>query len=499
MSVRVEHGDCLDVMATLAAEGVTVDSIVTDPPYHLTNNTGSRSPFPGQYTPIGKPREPKGGFMGKKWDGGDVAFRPETWRLAFDLLKPGGYLIAFGGTRTYHRLACAIEDAGFEIRDQLQWLFGSGFPKSHDVSKAIDKAAPRVGMFDNFAQHYADRRRAACLSHNAICEVGKFYAEHNHGGASSNWEKGHNVPTLAQWRILKPLLGLSSKWLPLIERIEAEREIVGQNRNGDPVAWYAQSDRGDGFADITSPATAAAKQWDGWGTALKPASEPIVLARKPLSEKSVAANVLRHGTGAVNVDGCRVGTERGVPSSHSTASSTIGAIGISGQRIADELNPNLGRWPANVVHDGSDEVLEAFAAYGERLGAVSNGRKGVEGLYQDGIGAADQLPSFGDTGTAARFFYSAKADATDRLGSKHPTVKPVDLMRWLVRLVTPKNGTVLDPFAGTGTTGMACLAEGFDAILIEQEAEYVADIERRIAHVSGGDTPLFAPVAEGTA
>jgi site-specific DNA-methyltransferase (adenine-specific) len=321
--VRLLRGDCLELLPTL--EECSIDSCVTDPPYHLTNNTGTRSPLPGQYTPIGKPKQPKGGFMGKQWDGGDIAFNHLVWELVFRALKPGAHLLAFSGTRTYHRMACAIEDAGFEIRDQIGWCYGSGFPKSHDIG-------------------------------------------------------------------------------------------------------------------------------NGWGSALKPAWEPIVLARKPLSESSIAANVLKHGAGGINIDGCRVG-----------------------------IDDTQGRWPANLIHDGSEEVVRGFPD-------VSSGAPGVMRLGEN-RGAAygaesrppgTQMTGFGDSGSAARFFYTAKADSDDRLGSKHPTVKPVDLIQYLVRLVTPKGGLVLDPFAGTGTTAEAGFYEGLQVVLIEREEEYQADIVRRM-------------------
>src|SRR5699024_2772277 len=264
----------------------SVDAIVTDPPYGL-------------------------GFMGKKWDGLPPSL--EWAEACYRVLKPGGHIAAFGGTRTWRRLAVAIEDAGFEMRDSLAWLYGSGFPKSMNVGKAIDKAAPRADMFVEFAAHYGARRKAAGLNHRQVCEAGRFYGEHNKGGASVNWEKGYGVPTPAQWDTLAPLLGLSSEWLPLIERVEAEREVVGTKKAG--IATPGDVDRhtvGGSKAvevDVTAPATPEAAQWDGWGTALKPAFEPIVLARKPLAEKTVARNVLAYGTGAINVDACRIATD----------------------------------------------------------------------------------------------------------------------------------------------------------------------------------------------
>ncbi len=358
MSVAVHLADCVEWLR--AYDGPLFDSAVTDPPYEL-------------------------GFMGKKWDSTGVAFRPETWRAVYDALKPGAHLVAFSGTRTYHRMACAIEDAGFEIRDQLAWCYGSGFPKSHNIG-------------------------------------------------------------------------------------------------------------------------------DGWGTSLKPSLEPICLARKPLSEKTVAANVLRWGTGAINVDATRIDTTEnlngGRYSEHGAGEAdgnTYGS-GINNRKPSQYSQP-AGRWPANLLHDGSDEVLAGFP----ETGAASVGDRGERpGLRGNATKSSDSKGHDDNGGSAARFFYSAKAGPLDRLGSKHPTVKPVDLMRWLVRLVTPKGGRILEPFAGSGTTGIAAMAEGFDCTMLELMPDHVADIERKLAFLRGegaatfiehnrhrpakeaGDMPLFA-------
>ena len=422
MAVRVEAGDCREVMPRLAAEGVLFDACVTDPPYHLTSivkRFGASGAAPAQHGTDGLYARASAGFMGQRWDGGDIAFRPETWRLVFDLLKPGAHLVAFSGTRTYHRMACAIEDAGFEIRDQLAWVYGSGFPKSHDVSKGIDR-------------HQGDAR---------------------------------------------PVIG---------------REILTNDIRGGALLDAVHGGVRPAFErEITSAASAASAAWVGWGTALKPAWEPIVLARVPLCG-TVAANVLAHGTGALNIDGCRVEAPEGsvVRMEHRETGSARGYDG--GLKGGERIEPQtLGRWPANLGHDGSDEVLAGFPDTASGTGAV----KRASGADRDGnrgaaLGAESRpagtvMSCIGDAGSAARFFYTAKADAEDRFGSRHPTVKPVDLMRWLVRLVTPPGGTVLDPFAGSGTTGAAAIAEGFDAILIEREAEYLKDIAERIAWCEG--------------
>lgn len=384
--VTLHCGDCLAVLPTLAEN--SIDSVVCDPPYHLTRIVKR----------FGVYKRASGGFMGKQWDGGDIAFQVETWAAVYRVLKPGAHLIAFSGTRTYHRMACAIEDAGFEIRDQGAWCYGSGFPKSHNISKAIDRAA---GAKRDVVGRKSDPRYLWPAN------------------AASGSPMGNISPRVNG-------------------RINYERA---------------------GF--VTAPATDNAAEWEGWGTALKPAWEPICLARKPLSEPTIAANVLRWGTGALNIDACRiewVGFAESRARGMATQSNSIGK------------ESRDGRWPANLIHDGSEEVIAAY-------------NNGVYGALNYIVN--DPEPR-GDKGSAARFFYTSKADSNDRLGSKHPTVKPLDLIQYLCRLVTPPRGTVLDLFAGTGTTGEAAWREGFSAVLIEREAEYQADIRRRMALALAG-------------
>ena len=368
--MRLLKGDCLDFLPLLGAE--SIDACVTDPPYGLTaRRPGGRSDATKGAV--------MGGFMGMKWDS-DVP-SVEIWKEVYRVLKPGAHLLAFFGTRTYHRGVCAIEDAGFEIRDQVQWLYGSGFPKSLNIGKSID-----------------------------------------------------------------------------------------------------------------------AKK--GWGTALKPAHEPIVVARKPLIG-TVAENVLAHGVGGLNIDGCRVG-ETGARNNGRKADSDIyGKLGPM-----ERVDYGVGRWPANIVHDGSDEVLAAFPdAPGQLADASRSSSRKTQNVYgdmkrgngRDGEASADRrytdeggtnfaaLPGQrrNDAGSAARFFYCAKANKKDRTpGNNHPTVKPTDLMRWLCRLVTPPGGAVLDPFMGSGSTGCATVSEGFDFIGIEKDDAYFAIAERRIAEAS---------------
>jgi site-specific DNA-methyltransferase (adenine-specific) len=412
--VKVAHGDSREVIKRLA--DCSIDSVVTDPPYALVSiqkRFGKPGSAPTKDGDVYS--RASAGFMGKQWDTGDTAFDPEFWRDVLRVLKPGGHVLAFGGTRTYHRLACAIENAGFEIRDQVGWLYGSGFPKSHDVSKGIDKAEG--------AEREVIRERYTA------------------------------------------------------KRIKPGATVVREGAYSKQDVTFTACD--------TAPATEDAAHWQGWGTALKPAWEPIVLARKPLIG-TVAENVLQHGTGALNIDGCRVDAEKptgwaGAGAGGNTWNETNNGLGKDG-----EPRPVNGRWPANVIHDGSEEVVAAFPEAGGQRATVGpqHGPKSSVNTYGD-YGPRETFEPRGDSGSAARFFYSAKADANDRLGSRHPTVKPVDLMRYLCRLVTPPGGLVLDPFAGSGSTGVACIAEGFRAVLIEREAEYVEDIRRRIAWAQG--------------
>jgi DNA modification methylase len=414
--VVLHPGDCLDVLRGLA--DASIDSVVTDPPYALVSivkRIGAKNAAPAKEGVYGRSAR---GFMGKEWDTGETAFAVEFWAEVLRVLKPGGHVLAFGGTRTYHRLVVAIEDAGFEIRDQIAWLYGSGFPKSHDVSKGIDKAAG------------AEREVVATVRKTP-------------SAGSANMNEG----------------------------------------------WVRPWAEGKTTMDITAPATDEASRWQGWGTALKPAIEPICVARKPL-DGTVAANVLKHGTGAINIDACRVGSDVvGWGGARGGSDDATQSQGRNYRLGEGEARPAVGRWPANIIHDGSDEVLQAFPESAGQQGDVRGNEPshtGDENTACYGEFGRSPFAKRNDTGSAARFFYAAKADKQGRMGSKHPTVKPVDLKRYLVRLVTPPGGVVLDPFAGTGTTGQAAFLEGFRAVLVEREPEYQADIARRMELVLAG-------------
>jgi site-specific DNA-methyltransferase (adenine-specific) len=387
--------------------------------------------------------------MGKKWDY-DVP-GVEVWAECLRVLKPGGHLLAFAGTRTQHRMAVRIEDAGFEIRDMIAWVYGSGFPKSLDVSKAIDK---------NYGEN-RDRQLRFTAWMRSTGITAEQINEATQSCMASHYLTDKSQPAIATADMFDKLRPYLPEVPEYIERLVCERtglewtayknrEVVGTKTAGmgsGNTFGMLQSEGDNASAnktlDITAPSTDAAKQWQGWGTALKPALEPITVARKPLIG-TVAENVLQHGTGAINVDGGRVGTEEIID--FKRKENSITASGWKDVNRNPYEQHSQGRWPANFIHDGSEEVTD---------------------LLKD----------------SARFFYCAKTSKRDRdEGNNHPTVKPTDLMRYLCRLVTPPDGLVLDPFMGSGSTGKAAVLEGFRFIGIEREAEYVAIAQARINH-----------------
>ena len=467
--VQIFLGDCREIMPQLEP----VHAIITDPPYGLEFmgkdwdapwKTDRRQNFDGtlqdqRENPYGRSKVRNG--TGASY-GADAkimqAFQAwcETWAVeCLKVLRPGGHLLSFGGSRTYHRMACAIEDAGFEIRDQIMWLYGSGFPKSLSVSAAIDKAAGAV----------------------------------------------------------RPVIGTN-------ERGSGAHQIKLDN--------HGKGDTGIGYMDgsgktfnLTAPATDAAKKWQGYGSALKPAHEPIVVARKPL-EGTVAANVLKWGTGAVNIDGCRVGV--GVVSTHSRGKNeafpkrpgetTVAESGrTQDQREGIDYSERLGRWPANVITDGSEEVVSLFpVSESVKLNCVQQPREPQsKGAERERIRIDE---GYEDSGSAARFFYTAKADrkerdmncdglpkkpllwssgeqnpgsfqaeGTDRSArNNHPTVKPLDLMAYLCKLLCPPSGGILlDPFMGSGSTIIAGRRFYSLCIGIELEEKYAEIAAKRLS------------------
>ena len=382
---NLRNGDCIEQMQQM--EDNSIDSIVTDPPYEL-------------------------GFMGKKWDSTGIAFNVQVWEQALRILKPGGHLIAFSGSRTYHRMAVAIEDAGFEIRDQIMWIYGSGFPKSLDVSKAIDRQA--------------DVER----------EVVDSYKRSGRSG------------------------GILGK----------ETEII---RN------------------ITTPTTDKAKQWAGGGTALKPAHEPMVLARKPLIG-TVAANVIIYGTGALNIDGSRIEFQSEADKASATPQGkvTVNLVGNipdvenGGRKELDRPDNSKGRFPANFIHDGIDEDWARYfycakASKKDRNAGLENFE--AKSIGDKGNGLARICASCGSS-TIQGCECPDRTYINPTRANHHPTVKPTDLMRYLVRLITPPNGTVLDPFMGSGSTGKAAMLESFNFIGIELNKDYFDIAKARIKH-----------------
>jgi DNA modification methylase len=492
--VTLHLGNCLDVLRTLP--DASVDAICTDPPYEL-------------------------GFMGKAWDASGIACNVDVWRQCWRVLKPGGHLLAFGGTRTYHRMTVAIEDAGFEIRDSLHWIYGSGFPKGQDIAKSIDKRRDDRGQVLQVTAYLAAARDAAGWTNKQI-EV-LFGFKGNVGNLWTTQGKAAMVPSVEQWDGLREALGFDDADIrPLVVEINArkgsvgeawsQREVIGSRTaglhqgSGETVmlAGSGTALNADGSFPVTAPASDAAQRWQGWNTALKPAHEPIVMARKSTGYESTVANVLLHGTGALNIDACR--TTAGQDYRDKCAS----VVGIDSPRNGDTGGERTGtredsahaagRWPTNVVlgHGpdcpvGGDcqpgcPVSEMDRQSGVRKAGERPAQRAGIGYMGSGAGTEGERVVL-DSGGASRFFpvfrYEAKAPARERPrladGTAHTTVKPLALMQWLVRLVTPPGGTVLDPFAGSGTTLAAALREDMTAIGVEQHEPYAQLCVQRLS------------------
>ena len=536
MNNKIINGDCIEELKKLPEN--SVDAIVTDPPYGLE--------FMGkEWDKFNNENQRFGGGGGAVNDGGKTlfgrltnkansvyqygltekrGFQDFTFNWATEclrVLKPGGFLLSFGGTRTYHRMACGIEDAGFEIRDTIMWLYGSGFPKSLNIGKQIDKMPYRVkrNEIKKYLREWVGKSKK---SREQIDKECGFSACNYLRIGNDEW--GVNLPRQNKWFKMKEVIGFDNKYDEEIR--ENERIILGRKKSGIGQAF------GDGEwksgVDIVDE-TKGNSEWEGWGTALKPANEPIVVARKPLSEKNVALNVLKWGTGGINIDGCRVGfedTKNPATNPLYRHKNNYRKPSDCGQRTGEvikftnSLNPpnTQGRFPANIILDE-----EAGKMLDEQSGEISQGhwaKTKVTGFGDfgngkseyKGVGRKDKLK-----GGASRFFYCPKASKSERnkgceefpnkqkcpmskesrIGecinaskgmerfetickNNHPTIKPIKLMQYLVRLVTKNGGVVLDPFLGSGTTAIACVKEGMQYIGIEQNKDYCKIAEARL-------------------
>ncbi len=520
--VTVHHGDCLDVLRALPDS--SIDAVVTDPPYGI-GFMGHAWDQPGEHGPVrsnGKPGPHQrranvdhttvptrdGAMEAGRYDLSRTAnARFQRWVTAwavecYRVLKPGGHLLSFGGDRTWHRLTCGIEDAGFEMRPAIAWLHSQGFPKSLDVAAAVDKLDA------------ADLRRARALEFTAwVRSTGLTAAAINAltgtdmGGHYTTEASQPTIATPAMLDVLRPHVG------PVPERIEqlvrdravesvnyAAREVTGMHVK--PAAGQVWRENYGLAADATAKErreqahTEQARDWQGWGTALKPAFEPIAVGRKPLAG-TVGRNVVEYGTGAFNIDATRVGGGPSPSVGRRESAARSGVTPQGGEIMDDRTSPEryvearagelLGRWPTNVLLD-EGQAAEVDRQSGNRPGRVGMVQPAGGGYGEGWAGdSTNGTPGAPDEGGASRFYptfrYEAKAPAHERPrvnGVAHPTVKPVDLMRWLVRLAVRPGGLVLDPFAGSGTTAAACVAEGARCITIEREADYLPLIVERV-------------------
>ena len=521
--MRLLLGDCIDKLKEL--DDNSIDSIVTDPPYGLS-------------------------FMGKDWDkkkatqetksqvvkglGAGMKMTTLADNIEFEkwvtewasecmrVLKPGGYMLAFGGSRMYHRLASGVENAGFEIRDQMMWVYGSGFPKSMNIGKGIDKKNGQSKIELKFVEWY----RTVGISAK---ETNKIIGTKDTGSHYLRLDQPY-LPTKVFWEKLKPHITVEiPNWVDkLIERVEAEREVIEKKRvQRNSSSWDDCSGMlsvGEQNFDITAPATDEAKQWEGWGTALKPAHEPIVMARKPLSEKTVVDNVLEWGTGGINIDESRIGVDEDDPNHRSIDNKNVHTTNFAnnGNPRPDKI-PNQesqinsqGRFPANIIFDEeAGKILDEQSGTSKsssHISIVEEHTSPIYGKYDKSI----RQSAYDDMGGASRFFYCPKTSKTDRnegldgfeekrkshitsqnfenaltgggntrnpySKNNHPTVKPTDLMLYLIRLVTPKGGTTLDPFMGSGSSGKAAVRGGFEFVGIEREEEYMEIATARIQY-----------------
>ena len=505
--MNIIHGDCLEELKKL--EDNSIDAVVCDPPYGLSNTkpqqvadvlkawvTGDTVSVPAK----------RGGFMGKGWD--SFVPPPAVWEECMRVLKPGGHMAVFAGARTQDLMGLSIRLAGFEIRDTLGWVYGSGMPKSLDVSKAIDKRRDeRHEEALKVTRVIAERAKELGVSRRDINL--KINDADNSGGSAQSWTTTSSagahkprVPEWDQWVRLRELLNLNDPVLDAeVWRLNGRKGTPGEAWEKREVVGVREVPQGHAFAgstyggdssnksvNVTSSHSDAAKQWDGWGTALKPAIEPILLCRKPLVG-TVANNVLAHGVGGLNIDACRVGSEKRFNAPAVAKEGTFNCS-FDSDYAGEEVT---GRFPANVLLDehAAKEMDKQSGVRSDRGGAGNAAKEKQDFPSSYSLKGVPKV-AYNGSGGASRYFpvfkYQAKAPKKERPvieredGSKiqHATVKPLALMEWLVSLIVPPGGVVLDPFAGSGTTLQAALNKGFQPIGIEQDADYIKLIEKRL-------------------
>jgi len=545
MRYQIHEGDNLEWLR--AQPDNSIDSVCTDPPYGLGKEPNALEMLQAwidhDYLEVAG-----AGFMGRKWD----AFVPQPifWKEVYRVLKPGGHVLSFAGTRTYDWMVMAIRLAGFEIRDQLIWMYGGGFPKSHNVGKGIDKVNGEIGR----ATKFTEWMRSTGMKSGQLDQLTNSFM----GGHYLTQREQAAIPTAEMWAKIRPEIKVEiPEWVDLlIDRIEAERVVVGINTKaraeGSSSALPTMGAKTEYQSwDLTAPATPEAQEWDGWGTALSPSHEPIVLARKPIERGlTVAANVLKWGTGAINVDGCRIGTD---------VIKTMGGDkfpAIYGTYKTCVESEHKGRWPSNLLLANVPSVLGLFPENAKSgTGAIRKNADGLFGLGGDGVANVE----YGDSGSASRYFFRAdllpieieeqlsieqkaiycskpskyerslgvagemkesattierhkqNPNGTERLtpmrSNFHPTVKPVALMHHLTTLITPPNGVCLDPFLGSGTTGIGAMLAGPNIrfIGLEFTPEYIPIIHdrmknwkkyRQFIEVKEGDAPARVVAAK---
>ena len=516
-TITLRHGDVVSQLQELKDE--SIDAIITDPPYNLS-------------------------FAGKKWDDKGSAQDFEEWCMAWSeeclrVLKKGGYMVAFGGTRTFHRMASGIEDAGFVIKDCLSWNYGSGFPKSQNISKDIDKRGGKdVSWFGVWLRKWREENniKQKDVAKLFPSKTGKLT------GCVANWELGFNLPTNEQFNKICTAFDL-----PFDSLEEAEREVIGVKKTNLTVYQEIGSDNTSGEIEITSSTTLEAKQWDGYGTALKPAWEPIILAQKPF-KGTIASNVISEGVGAMNIDACRIGMKTGEVKTGGFGNGEIGYGGGDARNVEWKKKTD-GRWPANVIlqhhaecilkgekevkgdghapklskgnpfggkndqkheeryfnkeiienwdchHDCPIRVMDSQSGVSKSTGGVSKSSAQMNNSYGDysGENKGHNAGGLKDKGGASRFFYQPKVSKRERtcegsVENKHPTVKPIALMDWLIQLVCPtenvmnRTPVILDCFIGSGATAIAANRLGIDCIGIDMDKESLITTQLRLRY-----------------